>query len=92
MGGFLLGLLALAALARVVRSDQASSRVATLFGVPAELASRFLDPNVPAIGAAHDKATGTTTRRPPLGASPTSPAYPNPSTTPLQPAAPDTGS
>jgi hypothetical protein len=73
VGGFLIGLLALAALARVVRSDPASSRVAGLFAVPAELASRFLDPNVPAIGAAHDAATGTTTPRKPLDSTSTTP-------------------
>jgi hypothetical protein len=73
--GFLFGGLVLIALGRILPDPDAPSRVATLLSVPAELARRFLDPNVPAIGAARRKRLNISDRLPPIDAAeqPTTP-------------------
>jgi hypothetical protein len=73
--GFLTGGLVLIALGRILPDADAPGRVARLMRVPAELARRFLDPNVPAIGAARNARLGRTDKLPPLDAG--TPAQPD---------------
>jgi hypothetical protein len=64
--GVLAGALALIALQTVVQPE-ASGRVAGIFGLAANMARRFLDPAVPALGAASPAASSST---PPAGSNP----------------------
>lgn len=75
--GVLAGALALIAL-QVAVQPGASGRIAGLFGVPAAIASRFIDPTLPAIPDLRPAvASGVA-----VGNSAKPPGYPNPSTKP----------